>query len=465
MAICRLILVISCICTGCAVKLPPVAPDDADGGRTLRLLAFDPAEAGALTHALVAAPPIAEHAIPKLAEPGCHPVPLDATGGAPLSAAEVVAAWEAGLRDDDGPHGWLLQPVVGATEVSLGVADRVAGLETDGDALVVCIEQATPDWPSRLQHPALWPVVGDPGTSGARGGGAFRWSDDGRGLERATAEPRRNRVRRIVLDSASIDDDLAASATGAFDLAFSWGRAAGRLLAGRDERLRLQRIPRWDTVYALWLVADRRWTNDPSFRRWVSTGLDRESMASYLYGEQAEAAYGLTDQDGETPETVRRPFSAASSPRLTLVFDEADAHAANLAARVKAVLEQENVDLRLEPCAGGDVRRALDEGRSQMVLLAHRPRVDDPVLAMLDTLWPLRAAAFEETRRLVRATRIGDPARRRERAAEIEAAMLGDARLVPLVRLHAWLARNTALSRVEVGARGVVRLDRAEWVR
>ena len=318
---------------------------------------------------------------------------------------------------------------------------------------MVCVEHATPDWPSRLQHPALWPLVGDPATRSARGGGSFRWSDDGHALERATAESRRNR-----------DDVASLFATDAFDLAFLWGRAAERLLAGRDERMRMQRIPRWDTVYALWLVADRRWTNDPSFRRWLSTRLDRESMASYLYGEQAEAAYGLPDRGGETPEAVRRPFSAASSPRLALVFDEADTHAANLAARVKAVLEQASVALRLEPCARTDLQRALDEGRSQMVLLAHRPPLNDPVLALLDTLWPFRAAALEETRRLVRATRIGDPARRRERAAEIEAAMLGDARLVPLVRLHAWLARKTALSRVEVGAHGVVRLDRAEWV-
>lgn len=464
MAFCRLILVVSCICTGCAARLPPLAPGGAEDGRTLRLLASDPANAGALTHALVAAPPIAERGIPLLAEPGCHPVPVAGAEGTRITASDVVAAWEAGLRDADRPHGWLLQPVVGATEVGLGVADRVAGLGVEGKSLVVCLEHATPDWPSRLQHPALWPVVGDPGTSSARGGGPFRWSDDGRTLERATTEVRRNRVRRVAIRSGSGDDDVPPSAIGSFDVAFLWGRAAERLLAGRDERVQLQRIPRWDTVYALWLVADRRWTNDPSFRRWVRNRLDRESMASYLYGEQAEAAYGLTDRGGATSETVRRPFSAASSPRLTLVFDEADAHAANLAARVKAVLEQANVDLRLEPHARADLRRALDEGRSQMALVAHRPPVNDPVLSLLDTLWPLRAVAREETRRLIRATRIGDPTRRRERAAEIEAAMLEDARLVPLVRLHAWLARDTALSRVEVGAHGVVQLDRTEWI-
>jgi hypothetical protein len=389
---------------------------------------------------------------------------LARTDGGPITAADVVAAWEAGLRAADGPHGWLLRPVVGSGEVILGVADRVSGLSVEGDALVVCVEYATPDWPARLQHPALWPFVGDPAIGSVRGGGSFRWADDGSALVRATAESRRNRVRRIVLGRGSEDDVISPTAADAFDVAFVWGRTAERLLAGRGERMRMQRIPRWDTVYALWLVTDRRWTNDPTFRQWLSSRLDRESMASYLYGEQAAAAYGLTNPGGKTPETVRRPFSASSAPRLALVFDEADPHAANLAARVKAVLEQESVELRLEPCARTDLRRSLEEGRSQMALLAHRPPVSDPVLALLDTLWPFRAAALEETRRLERATRISDPARRRERAAEIEAAMLGDAHLVPLVRLHGWLAHNAALSRVEVGAQGIVRLDRAEWV-
>ena len=125
MACCRLILVISCICTGCASKVPPLVPGPADDGRTLRLLVFDPAKAGALTHALVAAPPIAEQGISHLAEPGCHPVPLAGTGGRRIAAAAVVAAWEAGLQDAAGPHGWLLQPVVGVGEVILGVAERI----------------------------------------------------------------------------------------------------------------------------------------------------------------------------------------------------------------------------------------------------------------------------------------------------------------------------------------------------
>lgn len=437
----------------------------ADDGRALRVLAFAPARVDALTRVFVAAPPIAERGMEELAEPGCHSVPLAGADGTRITAADVVAAWEAGLRIADGPHGWLLQPVAGAEEVILGAADRVSGLGVDGDAVVVCVDRATPDWASRLQHPALWPIIGDPAMGSARGAGTFRWSDDGAALVRAAGETRRNSIRRIVLRCGSDDDVVSMTATDAFDLAFVWGRVVERLLADGGERIRMQRIPRWDTVYALWLVADRRWTNDPSFRRWLSAAVDRESMARYLYGEHAEAAYGLMDGGGETPGTVRRPLSATSVPRLGLVFDESDRHAANLAARVKAVLEQEHVELRLEPCGRGDLRKALEEGRSQLALLEHHPPVSDPVLALLDTLWPLRAAAVEETRRLLRATRISDPARRRERAAEIEAMMLGDARLVPLVRLHGWLARKADLVGVDVGAHGVVRLDRAEWVR
>jgi hypothetical protein len=99
-----------------------------------------------------------------------------------------------------------------------------------------------------------------------------------------------------------------------------------------------------------------------------------------------------------------------------------------------------------------------------MVLVAHRPQVADPLLGLLGTLWPL-VSAQEEILRLDRATRIPHATRRRERALEIERTWLVDARMVPLVRVHAWLARHNRLSGVEVGAFGVLSLDRAAWRR
>jgi hypothetical protein len=432
----------------------------------LRLLATERSTVRAVTHALLAAPPLEEGEIPGLEEPGCHRITLSGRGASGLPAADVVAAWEAGLHAPGGALGWLLQPVEGASDVVLGAADRVAGLAAEeSDELVVCVERPTPDWPARLAHPVLWPLLGDPLATDARGGGSFRWAADGSVLVRVTSETRARGITRIEVVDGSEGDAASLPETNGFDLAILSGRAAERLRARGDARIRLQRLPRWDAVYALWLNAQARWTNDPSFRRWLSGALDRESMARYLFGEQAEATYGLTGVGKATPAAARRPFSRTSSPRLALAFDRDDRNAASIAARVKAVLEQEGVVLQLVPGPVVHLRRSLEEGGAQMAIVAHRPPTGDPVLALLDTLWPLRATALEASERLERATRIEDADRRRERAAEVEAELIERGRLVPLVRLRAWLARHADLSGVESGAYGVLRFERAEWIR
>jgi hypothetical protein len=420
----------------------------------------------AVTRALLAAPPLDEGGIPRLEEPGCHRIALSDHGTGVLSAAEIVAAWEAGLHVPGSALGWLLQPVEGARDVVVGAADRVTGLAAeDRERLVVCVERPTPDWSARLAHPVLWPLLGDALAKDARGGGSFRWDADGNALVRAHREGRRGDVTRVEVVDGSERDDTSSAAANGFDLMLLTGRAAEPWRASGDPGFRVQRLPRWDAVYALWLNAQTRWTNDPSFRRWLSGALDRESMARYLFGEDAEATYALTGVGEGTPPAARRPFSRTSSPRLALAFDREDRNAASIAARVKAVLEQEGVALRLEPGPEVHVRRSLDEGRVQMAVVAHRPPVGDPVLDLLDTLWPLRATAAEVLGRLERATRIENAGRRRERAAEVEAELIERGRLVPLVRLRAWLARRVDLSGVEPGAYGVLRLEGAEWVR
>jgi MarR-like DNA-binding transcriptional regulator SgrR of sgrS sRNA len=261
-------------------------------------------------------------------------------------------------------------------------------------------------------------------------------------------------------------DAVAIPAPGAFDVAFAWGRAAADLLEEPGLDVRADRLPAWDTVYGLWLASDRRWTNDPAFRRWLRDLLDRERMARHLFGEHAEPAFGLSPVGpGVSGRSGRRPFSQGSSPRLTLAFDEADPHAASLAARLKAVLLPHGVDLRVAAHPAGGLSRALAETGFHGVVLAHRPLADEPLLALVETLWPLRTMFGEETTGLLRATRIADPDRRQRRAEEVEAGLIADARLIPLVRLHAWRLRAADVERVDTGSRGRVRLDRARWSR
>ena len=308
-----------------------------------------------------------------------------------------------------------------------------------------------------MEHPALWPLVGDPDDGGGRGGGFFRWSAEGDALDRV-GPTRRSRVDRVELVREPELGVGSLAANGGLDLAVVYGRTAGELLAAPEAPLRLERLPSWDTTYALWVEDRSRWVNDPRFRRWLAASLDRQDLVDYVFGERAEAAHGLIAGASVPAESTppRRPFSSRSAPRLILGYDRRDGLAGSLAARIKAVLESEGVTVRLSD--------ANDEGL-QLLLLAHRPSLDDPVLALFDTMWPLRSRAPESIRSLQHATRIADRERRRRSAAEIERAMIDDARLVPLVRVHAWLALHDGLAGVEAGGRGVLRLERARWKR
>ena len=446
MAPLRLILAISCICAGCATKLLPRTPGPDLPHGTVRLLDSEPGMAHVIIQAMVAAAPPAGRPPAATDQAGCRTIRLGRDEDGQPIAGQLLDAWQDALSESKSAHGWLLEPVDGAREVVLGAAERVSGLSTESEEqLVVCFHRPTPDWPLRLTHPALWPE------SGGAGAGTFRWSNGGEALVRRMAGPgqRRQRVRRVQI--------VVGDGDQSFDLAVVYGRAAGRLLEHDDGALRVERIPRWDVSYALWLNPDARWTNDPSFRRWLSAVIDRDSTARYLFGEQAQAATSLIGGSGVEHQAGKRPFSATSSPRLILSYEDLDRNAASLAARVKAVLERSGVAVRL-------VTGPVDQ-RWSIVLVAHRPQVADPLLGLLGTLWPLGESAQEEIVRLDRATRIPHDGRRRERALAIEQSWLTDARMIPLVRVHAWLARHSRLSGVQVGAFGILRLDRAEWRR
>jgi hypothetical protein len=444
----RLIAVVAWTCTG---WLQPVAAGEA--ARAARFLAGDPGLAQRVAHGLVARRPLPPD-VPA-ARPGCSQYRL-APPEDP-AASQVLEAWQAGLRDPQGAHGWLLGPVTGARAVASGVAERAEGLAAAGEELlVVCFERPVPDWSWRLDHPALWVAPGDM-ASPAR----FRRAADGLAVERQAVGRRRRSALRRVEFVGEPPGGPEAGDPRAFELAVAYGREVDRerSRASVSPRTRLERIQAWDATYALWIDKSARWTMDPAFRRWLAGVLDADAAAavSHLFGRDAEAARGLLASREPPPAPVRRPFSRTSAPRIQLAHDDADPRARELASRIQAALAAEGVDVR-----------RLQQQEAELPglqLIAHRPALADPILALLETLWPLGARASEEIRSLERAAELPTSELRRRRAAELEAAWIAEATLVPLVRVHAWLVRDARLEGVRLGPFGVLRLERAAWIR
>lgn len=222
---------------------------------------------------------------------------------------------------------------------------------------------------------------------------------------------------------------------GEADLAVLWGRQVGAMEAAMGDRCRLERLHAWDRSYFLQLNPAKRWVNDPAFRRWLAAIIDREELLGQLFDGRGEPAFSITPGRADGPAWERaqgRPFSATSEPRLDLHYDGADPRAASIAARLKAVLEVEGIRLTLS---------AADDQAASMTLLLARRRPPDIVGALREILEPMGEEAAAELDLLERAARHSEEDVRSELAWWAESSMLRDARIVPLVRLHSWLAR------------------------
>ena len=264
-------------------------------------------------------------------------------------------------------------------------------------------------------------------------------------------------------------DPARQIASGEVDLAVLYGRPAGELLDGAPPSVRLERLAAWDRVWALWLDASARRVNDPRFRRWLAGVIDREAMLRFLFDGRGAPAFGLAADDpfarAEWTRTGRAPFSPSSAPRLSLLLAGDDPQAASIGARIKAVLEQEGLEIRLAPTLRARFGDELASRRHALALVAHLPHSDDPLSALRRTLAPLGPAAGSEREQLSGAAHLSGREAREAAARTIEQRLLRDVRLVPLVRLDAWLALGLDVEGVEAGPYGVLRLVRARPVR
>ncbi len=245
----------------------------------------------------------------------------------------------------------------------------------------------------------------------------------------------------------------------------AFGKEAGALLGDTSLPLELKRLPAWDRTYYMWLNPSKRWLNDPFFRRWLAGVVDRRELVDYLFDGQGERAFSLSGHWSSPVYELQpdRPLSPMTVPRLELLYDEADPYAKTVAQRIEAVLATNDAELSLLALPGEQIRERLIDGAVEMVLLAHRPATDDPVLALLGTVWWFGKEADEAKQRLRRASGAEQPGERSAGALEAEEMLLRDARLVPLMRLHAWLVRHPLLAGVQPGPDGVLRLEETWW--
>ena len=150
-------------------------------------------------------------------------------------------------------------------------------------------------------------------------------------------------------------------------------------------------------------------------------------------------------------------------PRLSLTFSREDPFAVRVAARVKAAWEELGLGLDLDGAGGAEFRERARRGEFVAALLLHQPPTADPVLGMHGSLAATGSTIPDAIAALEEASRVAEPEERLLAAGRAEAALLRDARLIPLVRLHAWLATDARLVGIESGPAGTLRLDDA-WL-
>jgi len=383
---------------------------------------------------------------------------VEGSDGSPLAAGQVVEAWEAALRDPRLPHRWLLEAVEGTAAFAGGAVEQVRGLRAEGGDLVVCFQRPVPDWWERLDHPGVWLR---PPIDGVAGHGSFDWNGESRLLANSHAGQAAPRLAEVRLVSGD-DRPRRLFEAGEIDLAVLYGRQASSLVVDPLDHLRVERAPGWDKAYALWFDTSARWVDDPRFRRWVGAVVAGDVMLGLLFDGRGEAISTLAGATAASPggPAPPRPFGETSAPGITLAYDPHDGDATRIAARIKAVLEDRGVGVRLD--SGGV---PASDGSRQVTLISHHPPVEDALIAFWDTLSKLGESAAPAIDRLARASRVADPERRAMAAGTIEGDLLEDARLLPLFRLYAWRVVDDRLKARAPDRWSRLGLREARWAR
>ena len=388
--------------------------------------------------------------------------------GVPVRAGDLLAAWSTGLLDAGSDLHWLFEPLGDETPGRAGDSGTSGPMRAEERILEICPERPTPDLPVRFEHLASWLMRVDPVTGLSEGPGPFRQEPDGK-LSAKEGYPGDGPYLEAVVPLVVEGHSPLLLRLGDAHVAVTFGPVAAALADDPVPDLRLERLAAWDRTYFIWMNPTERWVNDPVFRRWVAGTIDRNEMVEYLFNGLGQRAFSLS-HDGSTvpvyPLRADRPLSPMTEPRLQMAYDAADPYSETVGQRVQAVLQTHQVEVSLVPMERGALRQALRKGEVGVALLAHRPGSEDPVLALEETVWWLGDGAEDARAALVVASGM-DPRRVEERVGEAwkaEQLLLGDARVIPLIRLHAWLAYRSSLAGLDPGAEGEFRLEEAWWL-
>ncbi len=377
-------------------------------------------------------------------------------------ASDVVTAWNAALTSGPGPLHWLLALGSARDRVQRGdLVLRQGDPRAQAEGVRLCGRSSREDLTARLEHPALRRAVA--GRRAVAPASPFVATPDGWYLSNrdlAEGRPYVARVGPVVGGAPALLFKL-----GDVDVAIVQGNDV-KALETMPQQVALARVVEREPTYFLWLNPQKRWLNSPKFRAWLAGTIERSEIVRLLFDRRGDRAYTLHADAAATPTWAivpDAPLLAASTPRLTLHYDDADPAAKLLAARLRAEVSADRVDLQLRPTEQDRLLDAVSQGDVEVALLAHRPETSDPVLGLLGTAWWLGDAAREEALALIDATALEDPVARRQAAEDVEHALLADARVVPLVRLWSWLATRDGLVGVRVDDDGTLRLDTAWW--
>jgi hypothetical protein len=296
--------------------------------------------------------------------------------------------------------------------------------------------------------------------------GLFERADRGSGVA-----PWLDAVRFVDPDGA---DPGVLAGLGQIDLGVVYGRDAARVIdAAANRGGRTTRLPGWDRTYFLWLNPGpgRRWTRDPVFRSWLRGRIDRGTLVDLLFAGEAVPV------DGLLPGTTATGLGAAASwhvpsgtrPRLSLTFDGGDPDAAAIAARIKAVVEGDGVTVVLEGVETPGLLKRIRRQETHAAVLVIRSPDADPIVALQKVLQPLGEPVLDALEILDRGSRERPGSAAREAAARnaerlvIDGDGPGRFRIVPLVRVHAWLFSAPGLRDVTRGEPAELSLASAWW--
>jgi MarR-like DNA-binding transcriptional regulator SgrR of sgrS sRNA len=368
--------------------------------------------------------------------------------GAPVTAAAVADWWTRELRDPCSAARWLL-----------GAVD---GIETgEPGRLVLRLGREVADLPVRLAHPALH-VYAPRASRFAAGPAAFAPAAEPGAFDRREPVGRARGLDRLELVGRPDDDPSLLLRVGEADAAVVSGRGAAEL---RDADLDLVALDGWERTYALWAGAETWPLRDRRFRLALASAIDSAALLDRIFAGAGAVPESLLPGASPASAEPAPPLATFRGERVELLFDRDDAAAAAIAARVRAEAIEHGVRCELRPAAAAEYRRLLAEGPASLALVVHRRILGDPLLDLGDTLWRLGAGAREALELLDRASRFEEPEPRRTEARFVEDLLLREARIVPLVRLRAWLATSGDLVGIEAGLWGRLDLERAGWRR